>query len=49
MGYSNQNHNNDNDKIEAEIRRLEELNSIDAQRLREPATASEESPTLQEQ
>ena len=32
------------EKMEAEIRRLEELNRIDAQRLREPATTTEESP-----
>lgn len=32
--------------MEAEIRRLEELNRIDAQRLREPVTTDEESPVL---
>ena len=31
--------------MEAEIRRLEELNRIDAQRFREPLTTDEESPS----
>lgn len=30
------------ERVEAEIRRLEELNRIDAQRLREPATDDED-------
>lgn len=37
------------ERIEAEIRRLEELNRIDAQRLREPQTTDEESPTFDQQ
>ena len=35
------------ERMEAEIRRLEELNRIEAQRFREPQTTDEESPSYQ--